>query len=181
MSFFSTYTPSMDLAFLIVLLMLATVIDIREHRIPNWLVATGMVIGLTFHSISPYGAGAVFSLSGLAIGMAALFPFYVLKTMGAGDVKLMGAVGAFLGTSGVVGAVLATMIAGGIMALGITTFKRRLPQLLANLRNMVIRRHIAQMTGNVADVITAMPSVGKMPYAVAISAGTLIQLFVLRY
>lgn len=158
----------------------ATVFDVRERRIPNWLVATGMLIGLLFHTFVLQGAGTAFALSGLAVGIVTLFPLYALGLMGAGDAKLMGMIGSFLGMAGVFGAIVASMAAGGVLALCMASCKRMLPQLLANVHLMLLHRDMRKM-GEAAGTMAAMPSVGKMPYAVAILAGTLIQLFVLRY
>lgn len=174
-------TGAGQLVMLVVLLLVATVLDVRQGRIPNWLVASGMLAALAFHGLSPQGAGIAFSLSGLALGMAALLPLYMLRVMGAGDVKLMGMTGAFLGTSGVLGAILASLAAGGILALAMAAGKRMLPQLLANLRGIVVQYHIGHITRDLSGIVRPAASVGSMPYAVAITAGTLAQLLFLRY
>lgn len=175
------YAIPLQLALLVLLLLVAVVIDVRERRIPNWLVATGTVGAIAFHALSPHGHGTVFALSGLAVGIATLLPMYALGVMGAGDVKLMGMIGAFLGMTGVLGAVLASMAAGGIFALVLATGKRMLPQMLANLREMLKERHICHVTGAPVTSIPPPASVGNMPYAVAITAGTLVQLCFLKY
>ena len=179
--FFGAYPVQLHVAGLVILLLAATAVDVREHRIPNRLVATGISIGVLFHAFAPQGMGIAFALSGLGLGLAALFPLYALRLMGAGDVKLMGMIGAFLGASGVIGAVLATMAAGGVLAIVLTACKRALPQMLMNLHLMLIQRRLGQMGGPHNGGVSTMPSVGKMPYAVAICAGTLIQLSILRY
>lgn len=175
------FSLQLHLAVMILLIGVATFTDLRERRIPNWLVVTGMGTGVLFHLMAPSGQGVMFALSGVAVGIGVLFPLYVLRAMGAGDVKLMGMIGAFVGVSSVLGVLLATLAAGGALALCMAAGKRMLPQLLANLRTMLIRRHIQQLGGGVANSSSDIQSVGKMPYAVAILAGTLIQLFVLRY
>jgi prepilin peptidase CpaA len=100
--------------------------------------------------------------------------------MGAGDVKLMGMIGTFLGMYGVLGAVLASMVAGGVLAVAFALSKRMLPQMLANLHNILVHHHIQQMTGGTLGSMPAAPSIGKMPYAVAITAGTFAQLLSLH-
>lgn len=176
--FLGRYSFKIYLLILVVLIAVATFIDIRARRIPNWLVATGAVIAVGYHALSPFGQGAIFTLAGLAVGMAALMPLYALRTMGAGDVKLMGMVGAFVGTAAVFNVVLATMVAGGLLALGVTAYKRMLPQLISNLRDMMIQTHIRRM--GFGTSIKATQSVGKMPYAIAIATGTFFQIFILR-
>ena len=175
------YAIPLHLLALVILLLIATAVDVRERRIPNWLVVTGMVIGTAFHALAPQGEGIGFAFYGLIVGTVVLFPLYALHAMGAGDVKLMGMIGAFLGTTGILGVIFATMIAGGVLALGMAACKRMLPQLLANLHNMLFQRRGRQTGAAIVGTIAAVPSVGKMPYALAISVGTLIQLLVLRY
>lgn len=177
---FGTYRVPLHLFVLVCLLGIAAMIDVRERRIPNWLVGAGVLLGSLFHVLGAQGMGIAFALSGLAVGLVALFPLYALGVMGAGDVKLMGMIGAFLGMSGVAGVILASMAAGGILSLGIAACKRMLPELIVNIQLMVVHRHLRKVEG--ADgIVPALPSVGNMPYAVAILAGTLIQLFLLRY
>ncbi len=71
--------------------------DVRTERIPNLLVAAGTVVALTFHAVNSGTFGLLTSVGGLFIAMAMLLPFYITGVMGAGDVKLMAAVGAFTG------------------------------------------------------------------------------------
>ncbi|HEU4352940.1 MAG TPA: prepilin peptidase, partial [Burkholderiales bacterium] len=77
---------------LMALLVVAAVIDVRSGRVPNWLVFGGALYALIYNTISPLYArdiGVLFSLGGLAVGLAALLPAYLFRVMGAGDVKLM--------------------------------------------------------------------------------------------
>jgi prepilin peptidase CpaA len=165
----------------VLLLLLATAVDLRERRIPNKLVASGIIVALAFHIFASQGQGILFALSGLSVGMAMLMPMYALRVMGAGDVKLMGMIGAFLGAESVLGAALASMAAGGFLGIAMAAGKRMLPQMLANVGDIVRQFHIKQMIGPGVSPMAPVASVGKMPYAVAITAGTLIQLTVLRY
>lgn len=138
-----------------------------------------MVIGILFHTIAPQGSGVWFALSGLGVGIVTLFPLFAFGVLGAGDVKLVGMIGAFLGVGEILGVILFSMAAGGILALSMAARKKMLLELLANLRLMLIQRHIRQLSGAPANAMPDPPSVGKMPYAVAICAGTLVQLFFL--
>ncbi|HEX9143437.1 MAG TPA: A24 family peptidase, partial [Candidatus Binatia bacterium] len=92
---------------LCILLFLAVLHDVRTRRIPNRLVFPGAVIGLALNTILPPGTGFfaepsgavgfLASLGGAGIGVAILLPMYAFGALGAGDVKLMAMVGAFLG------------------------------------------------------------------------------------
>src|ERR1700686_1387531 len=83
---------------LIVLLLAAAVFDVAYRRIPNWLTVTGVLLGVALNAIiGPPEAGLLFSLAGLAVGFGVYAALYALRAMGAGDVKLMAAVGALVG------------------------------------------------------------------------------------
>jgi prepilin peptidase CpaA len=100
---------------LVVFVSAAAVIDVRERKIPNDIVVTGMAIGLllAFLTGSPGIAG---SAGGLAVGIVVLFPVFALGWLGAGDVKLMGAVGSFVGAAGLPRVFFYTALAGGVVA-----------------------------------------------------------------
>lgn len=157
--------------------------DVKRHRIPNALVFGGAAIGLAlngllpqglgFNSTLPGGLGWLASLQGLGLGLALLLPLYWLRVMGAGDAKLMAMVGAFIGPQGVLGALLAAFLAGGVMALALALRAGALGRLLQNLRLMLIEGMVKVSAGQ-APVMDGPPvSVGKLPYSVAIAAGTL--------
>lgn len=156
--------------------------DIRSHRIPNKLVLTGAVLGmllngllpegLGFNSVVPGGLGWLAALQGLGVGMAVLLPLYWLRAMGAGDVKLMAMVGAFLGPDEVLGALLATFVAGGVMALAVALRAKRIGHLLQNIKLMLLGGMVKMSAGQPPLMNDLPVSVGKLPYAVAIAVGT---------
>ena len=65
--------------------------DLRWKRIPNWLVLATIVLSLTWHGAVGGLSGLWMSVAGLLVGTAILFPFFLIRGMGAGDVKLFGA------------------------------------------------------------------------------------------
>jgi len=155
---------------LLALLIVAAVSDAKTGRIPNWLVFGGALYAVgynAFFPLYPSDIGVLFALGGLAVGLIALLPAYLFQVMGAGDVKLMAMVGAFLGAWSTVGAVLSTLIAGGILALALALWSARLGRLLHNL---VLTLGTTGIGGLAAS---DGPSAGRMPYGVAIAAGTI--------
>jgi prepilin peptidase CpaA len=172
------------LAVLIVLLLLAAFIDVRTFRIPNWLTIGGAVIGLAFGAgiqwrlLGPAWAidGLLWSLGGMAAGLALMLPMYVLRVMGAGDVKLMAMAGAFLGLGQIVPAVLCVFVTGGVAALVFVVGRRQLAQLAANLRNVVFGLAFSVIARQRIPGMAPGESVGKLPYGVSISAGTILYL-----
>lgn len=92
--------------------------DLRYRRIPNGLVLSGVVVGITVQLGLAGVGGLLDSLAGLGVGLAILMPGYLAGTTGAGDVKLMAAVGTFLGPYQMLLAGLASIAVGGAIALG---------------------------------------------------------------
>jgi len=113
------------------MLLWASVCDLRTRRIPNGLTLTAVVLGLLWHGLSggERGLSAIW-LAGL--GVAALtLPLWLARALGAGDVKLLGAVGALMGPGFLLWTLLGTIFAGGLMALPLWVIaprqKRRMP------------------------------------------------------
>lgn len=101
---------------LIVLVGVFAIIDLRTHRIPNALTAGAAVAGFAWNLWATGSSGALASCGGLLSGLAVLLPFYLAGGLGAGDVKAMAAVGAFLGPKGALLAGAWTLIIGAILA-----------------------------------------------------------------
>lgn len=178
---------TLRIAALVGLLLVAAAIDVRSMRIPNWLTMSGAALGLALAAAVPWRwlgpvwavDGVLWSLGGLAAGMLLLLPFYACHLMGAGDVKLMAMVGAFLGFPQVLPAILAAFIAGGAAAIVFALQRRALRRTLANVGAIAQSMTFAALAGlrPVADG-TARPSIGKMPYGVSICVGTLAWLLI---
>jgi prepilin peptidase CpaA len=98
------------------ILILAAATDIRSKKIPNWLTFPGIIAGVLYNSSISGPQGCLLSVTGVLLGMAFYLPFYMKGGTGAGDVKLMGTVGGFLGPLGVFYAFLFSSIAGGVYA-----------------------------------------------------------------
>jgi prepilin peptidase CpaA len=152
------------------------VIDIRTGRIPNWLVFGGALYALAYNSLFPFypkDNGTLLALQGLAVGLGAFLPFYVFRAMGAGDVKLMAMVGAFLGLWPAVHAVLATLVAGGVLAVVLAVRSGRLSRVLENVAMMCRGTMLTVATGVGGLAVIESPAAGTMPYGAAIAAGSI--------
>ncbi|MEY2919812.1 MAG: hypothetical protein RL261_1117 [Pseudomonadota bacterium] len=151
---------------LLLVLALAVRADTLDHRIPNELVIAGAVAGLLLAIVNAGFVGAMHAIAGLLVGGAMLLPFYLLRGLGAGDVKLMAVVGAYLGPSDAVLAAAISLVAGA--ALGICVVLLRLwPEGYAV-------RAMTQATNTSTDSRRqryAAVSQEKFPYAVAIATG----------
>ncbi len=158
--------------FVIVVLALAVRADLLEHRIPNALNLAGLILGLGLASLVGGASGIVYSAGGALVGSAALIPFYLLRGMGAGDVKLMGATGAFLGPSGALLAAALTLIAGAVLGFAIVLWR------LVEPRSPLETSPPGE--ASVAWRAAATISIARkerFPYAVAIAVGVVATLW----
>ena len=156
---------------MVCLLVAAVVFDVRYRKIPNILTFPAMLSGLAYYTITSGGAGLLFSLGGLATGLAVFIILFIKGAMGAGDAKLMGAIGALSGTYAVLNAALFTMAAGGIYALILFLF--RYSACKEVLSRILFQLKYFTRTGKLADIsLKNRPNEPKLCYAVAIAAGT---------
>lgn len=167
-------------------LLLAAWIDLRTRRIPNWLVASGMLAGLLLQAIAPAGAGlfaylwggmgALQALLGLGAGLALFMPLYLLRAFGAGDVKLLAMVGVWMGPKLLFSTALLILLTGGVLALIVMLASRSSRQVLANVRFMLTTTLIGAQTGKLAALEAPVAGTARLPYAMAITVGTLAQI-----
>lgn len=154
----------------------AAVIDVRSHRIPNRLVLTGLAFGLIYSAFVPFWGkhGFLWALGGASIGFGVMFPLWLLRMMGAGDVKLMAMVGSLLGVQMVQTALAATLIAGAVCSIGFAARHGKLRQMMSNIGRILRVGSFAVATGGpVSAAASGWESVGKMAFAVPIATGTI--------
>jgi len=160
---------------LLLLLVAAAVSDYRTFKIPNWLTGSGTLFALAYNSIvhPAMHADWTWAPAGMLLGFGAMVPMYALRVMGAGDVKLMAMVGAFLGAAATVTALLFCVATAGIAALAYALRHRVLARMLANAGSM-LRSMLwcAVASGHPQVPPAALPSVGKLAYGVSIAIGT---------
>jgi len=150
----------------------AAIVDVRTHRIPNILTFGSAAIALVYHAWTAGVAGLAASAGGWAIGVALFLPMFLLRGMGGGDVKLMAAVGAWLGPVGVLYAGLYSVLAGGVLALVVGASHGYLVKAFRNIWGLLgvwRAAGIQPLPG-----LTIEDSVGpRLAYGVAIAGGTL--------
>jgi len=161
---------------LMLLLTGAAVCDYRTHRIPNWLVLSGALFGVIYNTAlppSPHG-NIFFPLAGIGLGLLLFLPLYLIRAMGAGDVKLLAMVGAFLGPGETFHAALASMVVGGVLSILFVLVRGTALQMLRNLASLFRLGFLGALGGSAPSLrITAGASAGKLPYGVAITIGTI--------
>jgi len=146
----------------------ATVIDVRTRRVPNALTALLASLGVAFAASGISGLTIGASLAGIGLGLALMLPGHLLGGTGAGDVKLLGAMGALIGPAHTVTAFLYTAVAGGVIAIAVSVRRRRLQRTLGGTARL-----IATAASNAADIARPHEN-NRFAYAPAIAVGTLI-------
>jgi prepilin peptidase CpaA len=115
----------------------ATVVDIRERRIPNVLTGSMAAVGVALAAAGWSGVSVGASLAGMLAGLLLMLPGHALGATGAGDVKLMAAVGAVLGVHTIVNAFLFTALAGGLLAIAVALRRRRLGATISGTSRLI--------------------------------------------
>jgi prepilin peptidase CpaA len=149
-------------------LLVATVVDLRTRRIPNVVTGSMVCAGLVFAAFGLGGVSVGGALLGCVIGLVLMMPGYALGATGAGDVKLMAAVGTLLGPLVVVYAVLYTAIVGGMLAVIVSLERRRLGTALAGTGRMIAA------PGDIKREIASGTPASRFAYGPAIAAGSII-------
>jgi prepilin peptidase CpaA len=148
--------------------------DVRTRKIPNWLNLSGLVLGLGLNTLLLHTHGIVVALLGLGLALLIYIPLYLVRGMGAGDVKLMAAVGSIAGPQNWLVIFLVTAVLGGIAAFVLVYCKRRLPETLGNLSTIVgeLFQGKAPFRKNPELDMRSQRSLG-LPHGAVIAAGAL--------
>ena len=147
-------------------------LDWRSRRIPNWLTVPALLVGILGNTIYAHWPGAIAALEGAGLGLLLLFPFVVMRAMGAGDWKLVGAMGAFLGPRPLLLVLVVALIVAGVMALVMVIYKRRLGQTLRNIGHLLF----AFARGRPGDPAISLdnPHAAKVPFGVAFAVAAIL-------
>ena len=146
--------------------------DWRSRRIPNWLTVPGFFVGITANVLMNGLAGLKTSLLGAGLGLAVLLPFVLLRSLGVGDWKLAGALGAFVGWEAILNLLMGSVLVAGVMALGLVIYKRRFRQTMRNIGRLLGSMFMLRMPG--AEVSLDNPQSLKVPYGVALAFTTVL-------
>ena len=166
----SSYYP-VTLLLLSAMLAIAAQSDLRHHRIPNAVSLAGLISGLALHGIAGGLPGLLSGLAGAAVGLLCFAPLYLLRGMGAGDVKLLAAVGAFLGPQGALLAALFSLIAGGLAAIGYVLWQAARASAISWVRD-------GATTASVSAFVAAQSARrARLAFALPIALGSIAAVF----
>jgi prepilin peptidase CpaA len=159
-----------------IVLAIATFTDLRSRRIPNWLVFPFMFAGVGVSGWLRGWNGIGQSLGGLAVGAVLFGVLFLLGGMGMGDVKLIAAIGAWIGPMQLLFALVITSMAGGIMALCWAAAGGFLGELFQGAGDLVFGLKKRGLRPH-PELVLSNPLTRKMPYAPAIAIGTIVSFF----
>ncbi len=172
--------PAAWIAFVVtvVVALVAAVFDFRRFRVPNLLTFPLCLSGLAFHTLLGGLGGLRFSVVGIVVGILALLLFYILGVMGAGDVKLLAAVGSWIGAANTVAVFCVAGVVTGLCSLTALAWQRRLrdvPVILqvSLLQMMTLGRHLAATESVSVAVQQADRRRYVLPFGVMIAIGVL--------
>jgi prepilin peptidase CpaA len=151
---------------------MAAVTDLSSRRIPNLLTFGSAALALAYHAVDGGAWGFALACAGWLVGAACFFPFFALGGMGAGDVKLVAALGAWLGPLGAVQLAIAAALAGGLVAIVVMLRARYVGSALRNLRLLLVHWRVNGLT-SVPELTLATATGPRLAYAVPIFLGTL--------
>jgi prepilin peptidase CpaA len=144
--------------------------DLRSHRIPNKLIVLGLILAVIFQLVANGAYGLLFGFLAALLGLGCFMPFYALRAMGAGDVKLMAVVGLFTSPRGVLFAIVLSLLAGGLCALGYLIWRATCAYV-----GSVVQEGIS--AGTSAGVVAAFVAArvarrDRLPFALPIAVGS---------
>ena len=156
----------------VALALIAGYTDWRNRRIPNWLTVPGFLIGVSVNALAGGWPGLKTSLLGAGLGLLLLLPFVFLRSLGAGDWKLAGALGAFVGWQVLADLLMGSVFVAGVMALGLVIYKRRFKETMRNIGRLLASMVTFHRPG--PEVSLDNPQALKVPYGVALALTTVI-------
>jgi prepilin peptidase CpaA len=160
----------------VLIALVACLYDVTTSRIPNALTFTTAALAIAFHVFASTGGGLSVAGWGLFAGLAIFFPLFALGSMGAGDVKLMAAIGAWIGVKSILYVALYGSAAGGVLALAVALRRNYLRQALSNLKMLATYWWVEGIKPFPPLTLESTQSL-RMPYALAIAAGLAVTLW----
>jgi prepilin peptidase CpaA len=150
--------------------------DWRTRRIPNWLTVPALILGIAVRYFIGGWSGVEMGLEGAGLALIVLLPLVLIRALGAGDWKLMGSVGAFLGPRMLLFVLLASILVSGLMAVVLMIQSKRVKE---TLRNLVVLVHGFFSFGfrTHPEISLENPGLLKLPFGAAVALGTVICFF----
>ena len=155
------------LAGAILISVIAGYTDWRSRRIPNWLTVPGFALGVALSTFLNGRSGLKDSLLGTGLAFALLLPFWLLRSLGAGDLKFAAALGAYMGPGRLVDILIGSVFVAGVMALALVIYKRRLLETIKNIGHILLALITFRLPGS--HVTIDNPNALTIPKGVALA------------
>ena len=170
------WPPSVSSVAVIALVVAASIVDLKNRRIPNSLTFGASVVAVAIQVLTGGWHGALNAASGWIVGLMLFMPLYAVRGLGAGDVKLLAAIGAWLGPVGAAWTGLYGAVAGGAMALAVALARGYTRTAVKNVGTIL---RVWSMAGvqPVEGLTLADKSSVRLPYALPLAAGALVTLW----
>jgi len=159
--------------FAAVLALVAGWLDWRSRRLPNWLTVPGFCVGVLGNAILGGISGAKTSLAGAGIALLVLLPVVLLRGLGAGDWKLMGALGAVVGGGQITALLFAAILVAGFFAVAQMIRQRRVFVTLCNLWALLCGFFLLGLKPH-PEISLENPAANTLPFGVAVAAATIL-------
>jgi len=153
--------------------------DWRTRRIPNWLTVSGALGGLSVNAILQGRHGAIMSLEGAGLALGLLLPLVLLRGLGAGDWKLMGAMGAVMGWQEMLSVLLVAVLISAVTAVFQMVAAKRVKETLWNVMTLAMGFATFGLRAN-PEISLDNPNLMKQPFGAAVAAATVFS-FVLAH
>jgi len=160
--------------FVCLVLIVAAYIDGKELRVPNWITFPMVLSGLVYCTWTDGWAGLGFGLLGMVVGLLTLLPLYAVGGMGAGDVKLMAGIGAWLGATVTWYAFIATVVVGAVMAIVMVLTRRAWDKHYGNFLIIMTEFMTVKNPRKLSEIAAERkPRMLLLPYGIPICIGSI--------
>ncbi|NWL90450.1 MULTISPECIES: A24 family peptidase [unclassified Paenibacillus] len=154
----------------LVMLIAAFITDIRSMKIPNKITLSGFMIGLVYHAATGGIEGILFAMKGAAAGLGLMFLMYLLRAVGGGDVKLFGAIGAWLGVSLTLSILMYSILAAGVLGMILLLLRQ---EFIIRIRNVMHSLFGILILHSLSPVQAGARKQLQMPFMLAVLPGAL--------
>jgi prepilin peptidase CpaA len=164
----------------IILTVIASAVDVRKKKIPNWLSVPGIVLGIGANTVAGGWPGCKASLLGAGLALGLLLPLVLLRALGAGDWKLMGAVGAFLGWQMMLVVLLFSILMAGLLAMFVMMGTGKVVATFKNIW-VLLKGFVTFGLRPNREISLDNPALMKVPFGVAVAAATVTCYLIVQY
>jgi prepilin peptidase CpaA len=167
---------NMPVVFIALTAFVGCIHDLRDRRVPNYLTFGSAAVAIIYALMTAGWSGVGTAIGGWALGVGLFIPFFLLRGMGAGDVKLLAALGAWVGPISLLSLTFYTAVSGGVMALLVVLWRRKLITTFENLWLLLCHFKVVGLKP-MSELSLENKNTMSLPYALPIAAGTILTIW----